>query len=570
MTDLKVAEGFSLPLDLVVQQTGILARTGAGKTNAAVVIAEELLAQQQQVVILDPPGAHWGLRSSFDGTAAGYPIIVLGGDHGDLPLEASAGAVIADLVVDDGISAVLDLSSFSNREMTAFATAFAERLYFRKSKQRDPMLLIVEEADELAPQRPMHEQARMLGAMERLVKRGRMRGIGTLLITQRSASLNKNVLSQVELLIALQTTAPQDIKAIDEWVERHGDQEKRRQLLEQIASLPTGTAFVWSPAWLRIFQQVHFRRRRTFDSSATPKPGQRRLAPKTLADVDLAKLRERLVETVERAKAEDPKELRRQVAELKQRLAQQTQPSARQAEVVKVVERVEVPVLDDTQMDRLQEMADSLSAVAMRVIDAADSIRGELARARATSFQSPKSEQPSPRPAASEKPAVEYAWNNSVATDVKLGLAERKVLTALAQYPQGRSKTQVAILTGYAVGGGGFGNSLSALRSKGLIEGGKERLQITGQGLQALGSFDPLPTGRALVDHWLGQLGRAERTILEVLVSSYPATLSKEELGRATGYEHSGGGFNNALSKLRTLELIAGRGELMASREFFE
>jgi hypothetical protein len=31
------------------------------------------------------------------------------------------------------------------------------------------------------------------------------------------------------------------------------------------------------------------------------------------------------------------------------------------------------------------------------------------------------------------------------------------------------------------------------------------------------------------------------------------------------GYEANGGGFNNALSRLRTLELIGGRGELRAS-----
>lgn len=43
--------------------------------------------------------------------------------------------------------------------------------------------------------------------------------------------------------------------------------------------------------------------------------------------------------------------------------------------------------------------------------------------------------------------------------------AERLILTALAQYPQGRSKTQVAILTGYTHPGGGFNNALAAFRS---------------------------------------------------------------------------------------------------------
>jgi hypothetical protein len=51
--------------------------------------------------------------------------------------------------------------------------------------------------------------------------------------------------------------------------------------------------------------------------------------------------------------------------------------------------------------------------------------------------------------------------------------------------------------------------------------------------------------------------------------SGSPSTrLSKEEV--AAGYEASGRGFNNALGRLRTLELVQGRGELRASDNLFE
>jgi hypothetical protein len=147
--------------------------------------------------------------------------------------------------------------------------------------------------------------------------------------------------------------------------------------------------------------------------------------------------------------------------------------------------------------------------------------------------------------------------------------AERLALTALAQYPQGRSKVQIAILTGYAVNGGGFANALGALRSAGRIEGASDRLTITQAGLAALGPFEPLPRGRALLDYWLGQLGKAERKALEALAEVYPRTLSKAQLAARAGYEADGGGFNNALGKLRSLELIAGRGEIRASEDLF-
>jgi hypothetical protein len=74
--------------------------------------------------------------------------------------------------------------------------------------------------------------------------------------------------------------------------------------------------------------------------------------------------------------------------------------------------------------------------------------------------------------------------------EIKLAAGERRILTALAQYSKGRSKVQVAVLTGYAATGGGFNNYLGALRSRGLIEGDGDRLTISEAGIQALGSWE--------------------------------------------------------------------------------
>jgi hypothetical protein len=93
---------------------------------------------------------------------------------------------------------------------------------------------------------------------------------------------------------------------------------------------------------------------------------------------------------------------------------------------------------------------------------------------------------------------------------------------------------------------------------------------ITEAGIQALGSWEPLPTGSALIDYWRDRLGKAERLILETLTQGYPDTLSKEEVAAKAGYEANGGGFNNALGRLRTLELVQGRGKLRASDNLFD
>jgi len=153
---------------------------------------------------------------------------------------------------------------------------------------------------------------------------------------------------------------------------------------------------------------------------------------------------------------------------------------------------------------------------------------------------------------------------------LKLSSGERRILTAVAQYPQGRSKVQVAILSGYAPNGGGFNNYLGALRTRGFIQGNGDRLTITEAGIEALGSWEPLPTGSALIDYWRSRLGKAERLILEALTQVYPDALTKEEVAAKAGYEANGGGFNNALGRLRTLELVQGRGGIRASDNLFD
>ena len=57
-------------------------------------------------------------------------------------------------------------------------TDFAERLYYRKGqdKHRQPLHLVIDEADEFAAQRIQPGHERMFGAIDRIVRRGRASG----------------------------------------------------------------------------------------------------------------------------------------------------------------------------------------------------------------------------------------------------------------------------------------------------------------------------------------------------------------------------------------------------------
>ncbi len=152
---LNISKTLKLPLDFATQTVAILARKRVGKTYTASVIAEECVENKIPFVVLDPTGAWYGLRSSSDGKRAGYPVVIIGGAHGDIPLEFTAGKTIAEFIVENPGYYVLDLSgSESDAEQDKFATAFAQRLYRLKDKHREPLHLFVDEADSFCPQNP--------------------------------------------------------------------------------------------------------------------------------------------------------------------------------------------------------------------------------------------------------------------------------------------------------------------------------------------------------------------------------------------------------------------------------
>jgi len=570
---LKIAPDLVLPLETITQTLAILAIKGAGKTNTATVLAEEFLKKGLQVVIADPVGVLWGLRSSADGKDAGLHIVIFGGEKGDVPLEATGGMLVADLVVDEHISAVLDMSLLRKGEQNRFMTDFAERLYHRKGKlaERSPLHFILDEADSFAPQRPMHGQERMLGAIDEIVRRGRARGLGVTLITQRSACINKDVLTQIEVLIAMRTISPQDRKAIEAWIEVHGTPEQQDELMASLPSLPRGVAWVWSPGWLNLFKKVQIRARETFDSSATPKIGDKIITPKTMANVDIEALKGKMAATIEKANADDPRELRKKIAELNMELkkARASKPALVEIKEIPVYTEAERKLLEKS-IKHLEDLSGVVRAADEKFTEQAAVIASILAKGVMATKQPKPSLRaivPTTRVSSPASPPRVIAPLSDVGAKIPSG--ERKILTALAQYPDGRNKVQVALLTGYACRGGSFNNYLGALRSKGWVENHGDSLRITVDGSESLGQYVPLPCGRELLEHWLGQLGRAEREALRVLAEAYPGVLSKEEVANRAGYEARGGSFNNALGKLRTLELIRGRGELMAAEELF-
>jgi hypothetical protein len=80
---------------------------------------------------------------------------------------------------------VIDLSELgSSAARRRFMAAFSEALY---EANEEPLHLVLDEADLWAPQRPIKGWESLLGHIEEIVRRGRVRGFIPWLITQRPA-----------------------------------------------------------------------------------------------------------------------------------------------------------------------------------------------------------------------------------------------------------------------------------------------------------------------------------------------------------------------------------------------
>lgn len=551
MSSLRLAPGLSIPLEAVTQTFAILAKRGSGKTYTALVMVEEMLKAGLQTVVIDPVGVCWGLRAAANGKDVGLPILVLGGDHGDVAIEATSGAAIAEFVVEEGQSAVLDLSAFSGNEMIQFITDFAETLYH---KNRSPLHLVVDEADVFIPQKPLPGEQRMLGAMDKIVRRGRARGLGVTVVTQRPAVIHKNVLTQIEVLISLRLVSPQDRKAIEAWIEVHGTPEQRNTLMASLATLPIGTAWISSPGWLGVFQKVKIRQRETFDSSATPNIGEERRVPKSLAQVDLTRLIERIQATIGQPNSEDPKHLRQYIAQLENQL--------QRIAASRTIENAQIEQLENT-IHYLKEKGTQLVVLAQEI--------------NAVFNNAVSSEQTSSLPKLNNKIATEFNKGKEESpSEKKVSIPQKRILDALAAFENfglnDVERNNVAVFADQSPKSSGFINNLSSLRSQGLISyptGG--RITLTHEGKKLAKPSAPINSIIQLHAAWYGKLSKPQSRIVKSLVEKYPHAIERSELAELSQQSAKSSGFLNNLSTLRSLGVIdyPDRGQVVATSLLF-
>lgn len=622
MNTLTLAPQFELPIDASTRRMAILAMSGAGKSNTAVVMAEQMFKAGIPWVAIDPKGDWWGVRAGTNGKRkGGLPIPIFGGLHKDVDLEPTSGKLIGDIIVDQRLTCVLDISEFEDRQqMWGFLIDLGNTL-LRKNRKR--LHLFLEEADEYLPQKTSEKGnlPKCLGVWQRVVKRGRFRGIGSTQITQRSAALNKDTLYMAELLIAMRATGPGDQDAIAGWVKHN------RAAAEIVASLPEledGEGWVSSPAWLRKTERVTFHRRHTFDSGATPVSATDGGKAATLADVDLKSLRTRMADTIARAKENDPEELKKANADLTKKLAdadkrfdQAARDSAALASQVQELKaRLQTSTDRSVSTNLKQELAkcrkalgaamqflikvqtvnfetdpkaleDAVAAaIAKAVAPFNDRITGLVGRVEGLKKLAADAEkgvktllaqdidltvqvvkQPPfaiTEPKASAAPGTRPKPAPGNPDGVKLKAGARHILSALAsRAPETMTWSQLAMLVGIKTTGSTMSTYRSHLRSAAFITEVGANVSITQAGLQYFGDAapEPMQSRAQLIEMWKGRLKKGARQILDELNATYPNGRTREELAADVlgGIDPAGSTLSTYLSHLRTAGLTEER-----------
>jgi DNA helicase HerA-like ATPase len=112
----------------------------------------------------------------------------------------------------------------------------------RKMGKIPPFMLVMEEAHNFCPERGF-EKAVSSNILRTIASEGRKFGLGLLVISQRPARVDKNVISQCNTQIILRVTNPNDIRALSRGLEFMSS-----EMEEEIKRVPQGVALLSSPS----------------------------------------------------------------------------------------------------------------------------------------------------------------------------------------------------------------------------------------------------------------------------------------------------------------------------------
>lgn len=602
-----------LPPAVFEQHIIALGKTGAGKSSAIRFIVEHLLDQEKRVIIVTPKADFWGLKLAADGKNAGYPVPVFGGQHQDLPLSHHSGKTMAELLGTGNRSAILQMRDFMPGERTTFWIDFASTL-FRVLQGK--VFLVIDEVHNFAPKGKVldNQAGMMLHWSNKLASEARGIGITLIGASQRASKVHNDFLTSCETLIAMRVTTKWDRDAVKDWIEGCGDPEKGKEVLNSLAQMKRGDAWVWSPEAEFGPKPIHFPMFKTYDSFRPQSPSDSAKL-KGWADVDLADVKKKLEHVVKEAEANDPKKLKARIRELESARPVNTKPNSIDATKVESVARPLLSLLEEAVklIVRMNAIGFNDSGLTQEQIhEALKGTAKEIQRVAKTNLQKQSQEFEELKLEAArllKKISARLADKNvfvdmtvrrnepvsiyTARTDfvnTKTGRTtpatpeingdlngpQKKIMVALAELRSiGKlqpSKNMVAAWASYSVNGSAFTNPLGALRAAGLIEYPSNGIiSFTGAGAAMMPNMDA-PTQEQILSRIQNICTGPEWKIFSALLSRNREKVSKSELAELSEYSEKGSAYINPLGALRTMGLLdyPSNGYVQASEWIFE
>lgn len=235
--------------ELVTGRTCIIAQSGAGKSWSIAVLCEQLCKHGIGFCLIDTEGEYFSLKEKFDITWVGAD------EECDVDIEKVNLKSLISEAVRESKAIIYDVSEV---EMIPRVTRLAHVLYDVATELRKPYLLLVEEADKFIPQ-----SRDSIKKIEEISRRGRKRGLGLLVATQRPAIVTKNILSQCNSQIIGKLSIENDLKAVSLFF-------SSKQEVEELTTLIPGDFFIMG-SLVSEKTKMRFGKRVTKHSGQTPR-----------------------------------------------------------------------------------------------------------------------------------------------------------------------------------------------------------------------------------------------------------------------------------------------------------
>ena len=144
-------------------------------------------------------------------------------------------------LVQKGRAAVIDLKGVTPDIQSMIVARLCSTMFeARKVNRVPPGMLVIEEAHNFAPERGFSKTASS-EILRTIASEGRKFGLGLMVISQRPARIDKNVLSQCGTQIIMKVTNPNDLKSISKGLEGVNSYVE-----EELKRLPPGVAMLVS------------------------------------------------------------------------------------------------------------------------------------------------------------------------------------------------------------------------------------------------------------------------------------------------------------------------------------